>query len=115
MLLPLFDMVLFGGFFGAAVAYRRKPEIHKRLILAATVALAFAAVFRMSFQSPVVFLLVWLSPIFAGMAFDVVTRRRVHPVYVISVAVMAVAFVRTFFTESAGWLPIGRALLAPFV
>lgn len=115
MLLPLVDMLLFGGFFGAAVAYRKRPEIHKRLILAATVALAFAAVARMSFASPVVFLFVWLSPLLAAMAFDVWSRRRVHPVQYVSVAVMGVAFVRVFFMESEGWLRIGRALLAPFV
>ena len=115
LLLPLVDMVLFGGFFGAAVAYRRRPEIHKRLILAATVALAFAAVARMAFVSPVVFLLVWLSPLFAAMAFDVFSKRRIHPVHFISVAVMAVAFVRIFFVESEGWLTVGRALLAPFL
>jgi hypothetical protein len=115
MLLPLVDMVLFAGFFGAAIAYRRRPEIHKRLMLAATVALAFAAVARMAFDSPVVFLLVWLSPLFAAMAFDVYTRRRVHPVYFISVAVLAAAFIRIFYMQSQGWLKIGRALLVPFV
>ena len=115
MLLPLVDMVLFGGFFGAAIAYRGRPEIHKRLILAATVALAFAAVARMSFASPLVFLVVWLSPIFAAMAFDMWSRRRVHVVHYITAAVMGVAFVRIFFMESEGWLRIGRALLAPFV
>jgi hypothetical protein len=115
LLAPLGDMALFGGFFGAAIAYRRRPEIHKRLILAATVALAFAAVGRMSFESPVVFLLVWLSPLFAAMAFDVFTRRRVHPVYFISVSVLAAAFVRIFFMQSPGWLKIGRALLGPFL
>lgn len=115
LLLPLVDMVLFAGFFGAAVAYRRRPEIHKRLILAATVALAFAAVARMSFQSPVMFLLVWLSPMFAAMLFDVFTRGRIHTVNAISVAVMAAAFVRLFFRESEGWLIVGRALLVPFL
>jgi hypothetical protein len=115
MLLPLVDMVLFAGFFGAAIAYRRRPEIHKRLMLAATVTLAFAAVARMAFDSPVVFLLIWLSPLFAAMAFDVFTRRRVHPVYCISVAVLAAAFMRIFFMQSQGWLKIGRALLVPFV
>lgn len=115
MLLPLVDMVLFAGFFGAAIAYRRRPEIHKRLILAATVALAFAAVARISFESPVVFLLVWLSPLFAAMTFDVFTRGRVHPVYFISVAVLTAAFIRIFFVQSQAWLQIGRALLVPFV
>jgi hypothetical protein len=115
LLLPLIDMVLFAGFFGAAIAYRRRPEVHKRLILAATVALAFAAVARMAFESPLVFLVVWLSPLFAAMVFDVFTRRRVHPVHFISATVMTGAFVRIFFMESEGWLRIGRALLAPFV
>jgi len=99
----------------AAIAYRRVPKTHKRLILAATVALAFAAVARMSFRSPVVFLLIWLSPLFAAMAFDVFSRRRVHPVHFVSVAVLTVAFTRVFFMESEGWLKIGRALLVPFV
>ena len=115
LLAPLGDMALFGGFFGAAIAYRRRPEIHKRLILAATVALAFAAVGRMAFASPVVFLLVWLSPLFAAMAFDVCTRRRVHPVSVLSVAVLAAAFLRIFVMQSPGWVQIGRALLLPFL
>src|SRR5262245_44455772 len=44
--IPLGDMVLFGGFFGAAVWYRTKPEIHKRLILLACVAVMFAGAFR---------------------------------------------------------------------
>ena len=114
LILPLVDMVLFAGFFGAAVAYRRQPEIHKRLILAATVALAFAAVGRMEF-SPAVFFLVWLSPLFAAMAFDAFSRRRVHPVHFISVTVFAVAFARIFLMESEGWLKIGRALLLPLV
>jgi len=115
MLLPPVDMVLFAGFFGAAVAYRRRPEIHKRLILAATVALAFAAVARMAFASQLVFLLVWLSPLFAAMALDAFNRRRVHPVHFISGAVMRLRFGRVVFTESEGWLRIGRALLVPLV
>lgn len=115
LLLPLVDMVLFGGFFGAAVAYRRQPEIHKRLILAATIALTFAAIARMSFASPLVFLLVWLSPILAAMAFDVWTRGRVHPVHYISAGAFGVAFVRIFFMDSGGWQKVGRYLLSPFV
>jgi len=44
--IPLGDMVLFGGFFSAAVAFRHKPEIHKRLILLACIAVMFAGAFR---------------------------------------------------------------------
>ena len=115
MLLPLVDMILFAAFFGAAVAYRHKPEMHKRLILAATVALAFAGAFRLPFQSPLVFLVVWLSPMGVAMVFDVITRGRVHMVNVVSTGVLAVAFVRLFYVESETWLVIGRALLTPWL
>jgi hypothetical protein len=49
------------------------------------------------------------------MAFDVVTRGRVHPVHIVSVTAMAIAFVRVFFMESEAWLRIGRTLLVPLV
>ncbi len=114
MLLPLVDMVLFAGFFGTAVAYRRRPEIHKRLVLAATIALAFAAVGRLSL-SPWAFLLVWLTPLFIAMAFDAFTLGRVHGANVIAALILATAFMRIFLMESQAWLRIGRAILVPFV
>jgi hypothetical protein len=46
---PLLDMIVFAPFFAAAVAYRRKPELHKRLMIVATTALLIAAVGRMRF------------------------------------------------------------------
>jgi hypothetical protein len=115
VILPLFDMVLWAGFFGGAIAYRARPEIHKRLMIAATVSLAFAAVARMQIKAPALFYLVWMSPMLAGMAFDLWSRKRVHPAYWISAAAMTVAFARIFFMESEPWLKIGRALLLPFV
>ena len=114
MILPLVDMILFGGFFGGAIVYRNRPEVHKRLIFAATVAVVFAAVARMNLP-PLWFYLVWMAPMLAGVAFDWTTRRRVHPVYLISIAAMTIAFTRVFLMTSEPWLVIGRALLAPFV
>jgi hypothetical protein len=114
MLLPLGDMVLFAGFFGGAVVYRHQPEVHKRLMLAATVALAFAAVARMVLP-PFQFALVWLAPMAAALVFDVVSTGRVHRVNVVTTAVMAVAFVRIFFVESAAWLAVARPMLQPFL
>lgn len=115
MIYPLGDMILFGGFFGAAIAYRRNLEAHKRLMLAATVALAFAAVARMEFPSPAFLYLVWVSPLLAGVGYDLYSRRRVHPVYVISLVAMTIAFPRIWLEESEAWLKIGRALLTPFL
>lgn len=114
LILPIGDMILFGGFFAAAVKYRSKPELHKRLIVAATVALAFAAVARMNFTATP-FFLIWMAPMAALAAFDFISTRRVHYVTVVCSAVMAIAFFRVFLIESEMWLPTGRALMRLFV
>jgi hypothetical protein len=114
LLVTFGDMLLFGSFFAAAVAYRSRPEIHKRWMLAATVALLFAAVGRMKLLDPRPLLAaaVWLSPMFVGMTHDWMTRRRVHSVYIIATVVLFLGALRVLFTESAVWLAIGRPIIA---
>jgi hypothetical protein len=126
--IPLGDMVLFGGFFGAAVAYRRKPEIHKRLVILASVAVMFAAVGRAFTNVGVLLgdpgaplggeparLLIWYLPVLVAMAHDLVKRRRIHPVYWIGVVAMAVAFLRLPYSQTERWHEIARTILAPFI
>jgi hypothetical protein len=116
LLLPLGDMVLWAGFFGAAVAYRRQPEIHKRLIVVATICLAFAAVFRrVPAQQTALFLTLWFTPLAIAMAYDYMKQRRVHPVYLVATPVLLIAFMRVFYMESEGWLRVGRAMLTPLL
>jgi hypothetical protein len=111
--IPLGDMVLFGGFFGAAVAYRSRPEIHKRLVLLASVALMFAGVGRLWFSdSWQLTLTMWYLPVVLAMGYDLLTMRRIHPVYLIGVAVMTVALLRIPFGNSELWLDIARPMLA---
>jgi len=116
LIIPLGDMVLFAGFFIPAVIYRRQPEIHKRLMLLATTALLFAAAGRMesSISMPVAVLL-WLSPVLLGMAYDKWTRRKVHPIYFLGLAILLVGFTRIFLVESEAWLRIGRVIVRAFV
>jgi hypothetical protein len=111
LLITLGDMVLFSAFFAAAVAYRSRPEIHKRLILAATVALLFAAVGRMHLKSFALSELIWLSPLLVGMGHDWRQRRRVHPAYVIGTVGLFVGSLRVLAEDSEAWLAIGRPLL----
>lgn len=114
MIIPLGDMVLFAGFFISAVVYRRRPEIHKRLILLATTALLFAAVGRMQFMPLPVGTVLWFSPVLIGMAYDKWTRGKVHPVYWMGLAAMVIGMMRLALLESELWLPIGRALVRKF-
>lgn len=110
--IPFGDMVLFGSFFAAAVAYRQKPEIHKRLMLLATIAIVFAAAFRLQAAGvprPAA-IAVWYSPLVLAMAYDVWKRGRVHPVYWIGAAAMAFALLRLPFGNTQLWLRVGRPL-----
>jgi len=117
LIIPLGDMVMFGGFFAAAILYRRKREIHKRLILLATVALLFAAIGRLSWllgQGPVA-LLAWLSPLLVAIGYDGVVNRRLHPTYAIGLVILVIGFTRLLLVQSESWLRIGRALLRPLM
>jgi len=114
--IPLVDMLLFGGFFGYAVVYRTKPEIHKRLIVLAFVAFILPGAGRLWFASSVPATIVaWFTPLLVAMGYDLVTRRRVHPVYWLGAAILGVSLLRLPLGESQIWLRVGRALLAPMI
>jgi hypothetical protein len=106
------DMVSFAAWFGAAIWYRAQPEVHKRLMVVATVVLLFAALARWTFVgSGLARAGIWLSPIFIAMVHDWITRRRVHPVYILgSIALFFFTF-RLLVTGSETWLRIGRPIL----
>ena len=102
---PLLDMVFFAPLFAAAVRFRRKPEIHKRLMIVATTVLLVAAVGRMSFVGrPWPLLLVWGSPLLLGAAYDIVRRRAVPWIYLLGiVAIVARAFGARLVGETGMW------------
>jgi hypothetical protein len=117
LLVTMGDMVLFGSLFVAAVAYRRRPEIHKRLMLAATVALLFAAVGRLNdaiIHSPAWAAVVWLSPLLIGMAYDWYSGRRAHAAYIVSLAWLFFGALRLTVVQSVWWQRIGGAILDVF-
>ena len=116
MPIPLGDMALFAGFFGTAVAFRHKPEIHKRLVLLACIAVMFAGAFRLSYVFTLPFqVAVWYLPLAACMVYDRYKRGQVHPVYWLGAVIMAIALLRIPFGETAFWHGIGTKLLTPFL
>ena len=110
LLAPLSDMIVFPLFFGAAVYYRHRPELHKRLMLVATTTLLVAAALRMSFLGEPLprptRLLIWFSPILFGIAYDLIAKRTIHPVYVIGLAALYVLSMRGALVETEMWLSI---------
>jgi len=91
---PLLDMAVFAPLFVAAVYYRFKPQLHKRLMIVATTTLLIAAVARMRFLGtpghPALVMLVWSSPILLAVGYDFAKRRIVHPVYVLGLVLMLI-------------------------
>ncbi|HEY5749474.1 MAG TPA: hypothetical protein VIU12_25575 [Chryseolinea sp.] len=89
---PLRDMVFFAPFLWAGWNWRHKPEIHKRLMIVATTILLIAAVGRMIFLGRPVpewkFLLIWPLPVYIGMVHDFLTKKLIHPVYIIGIFAM---------------------------
>src|SRR4029453_1308899 len=85
LVVPLFDMILFSGFVTAALLRRRNKEAHKRLMLLAYISIVVAAVARLPGilpLGPLVFFALAFVFVIAAAAYDVATRRRLHPVYV---------------------------------
>jgi hypothetical protein len=111
LILPLGDMLLFGGFFAAAIRWRRSPEVHKRLMVLATVALMFAPAGRLSGESLGRFFVIWMAPVVLALAHDLWSLGRIHRTYAIGVPVLIVAFLRVPAMESAAWLAIGRRIV----
>jgi hypothetical protein len=115
VLYNLTDMLLFGAFLALAFAFRGRPELHKRWIIAATAALCGAALGRVVPGNTPQYLLLWLSPILAMIVVDLAMRRRVHPIPVVSAALLVVAFFKVPLFGAPVWREIGTTLLRPFV
>ena len=84
MIFPIGAVVMFAGFMGAALWKRRKPEIHRRLVLLSTVSIITPAIARLPIadHNPVRALLLSLIFVLVAMVHDWRTRGRVHPLYV---------------------------------
>jgi hypothetical protein len=84
LVVPVFDILLFAVFVSAAIVLRRNKEAHKRLMLLAYVSMLTAAVARlpgvMALGPPGFFGLTFVF-VLIGVAYDLFSRRRVHPVY----------------------------------
>jgi len=83
LMVPLFDIFAFSVPFALGIYWRKKPELHRRLLLVASCALTAAAFGRFppNILPPVVFCAGVDSLIVLGLARDLIVNRRVHPVY----------------------------------
>jgi hypothetical protein len=113
--IPLGDMVVFPIFVASALWWRRDKEMHKRLMMMAYISILVAAVARLPGVLPLgpfgffgltfVFLLI-------AILYDLLSRRRVHPVYVWGGVFLAASVpIRLIVSETAAWRAVAALLV----
>jgi hypothetical protein len=82
LVVPLGDMFVFPILVGAGFYFRRRPDVHKRLMLLATISILAAAIARLPFAimraGPPAFFGLTDVFVLACVLYDLVTLRRVH-------------------------------------
>ena len=82
LVVPIGDMTVFAILIGAGFYYRRRPDVHKRLMLLATISILAAAIARLPFAimkaGPPAFFGLTDVFVLACVAYDLITLRRVH-------------------------------------
>jgi hypothetical protein len=99
------DMLMFAGFFGVAIWYRKQPKVHRPAMVVAATALLVAAVARMEFlPSETVRLAIWAMPVLFAMTVEFKQTRTFHPVYLIGLGVFVVrSFSISLIAPTAAW------------
>ena len=118
--LSAFDIIVFAMLVGTALYFRKRPDWHKRFMLSATIVLLGAPMFRavvhslgrgdMAKVSIVSTLLVdaFFLPCFA---YDLLTRRRIHPAYLVALALIVLDQVAQATVVSwTPWIKFSQAL-----
>jgi hypothetical protein len=116
LIVPFWDITCFTVFFWLAVNWRKKPEMHRRLMLIATCALTAAAWGRIPNQT---FAFVWFysgvdALILLGALRDLIVMKRVHRVYWYALPALVVGQVfvmRTLLSGAPWWARIANAIL----
>jgi hypothetical protein len=82
MAIPLFDMLMFSILVGAGFYFRRRPDVHKRLMMLATLSILAAAIARLPFgilkAGPPAFFGLTDLFIVACVVYDLIALKRVH-------------------------------------
>lgn len=118
MAVPLFDMPVFGLLVGLALAYRRRPDIHKRLMLLATLGMLTPAIARIPLGfiqhgGPPVFFGLALLIVFCCIAIDTFKAGKLHPAFAWGAAlIVAMLPLRLLVASTEAWTRFAGWLIA---
>jgi hypothetical protein len=115
LIVPWYDMAAFATFFSLAILWRKKSELHRRMIFIATCGLLSAAFGRFQYLSDHNLFYAGVDAvILLGVVRDILVNRRVHRIYLIALPALIAcqAFVvHTMATGAAWWLRIADRVL----
>lgn len=116
LVVPLGTVFVFAILAGVAIFYRRRSDIHKRLMLLATLSILTPAIARIPWEAfraigPPLFLGLTDACVFAFVAYDTVRNRRLHPafgwgaLFFVASQPLRILLARTaLWTQFASWL-----------
>ncbi|MFN5549014.1 MAG: hypothetical protein ACK5BJ_07665 [Bacteroidota bacterium] len=107
----LISAIIFFAFVCLAIAYRTKPQSHKRFMLLATIILLWPAWFRWrhyfpSVQEPHIWFAIVLADalIFVSFAWDWIKNKRIHPALLFGgIFIVAEQCIELMLFDSSGW------------
>jgi hypothetical protein len=109
LVVPLFDVIVFGVLTGAGLYFRRKPQIHKRLMMLAGLAIvtpAFARIQLDFIRNRDIKTILLMADVFAliYIAYDTLTHRRLHPACLFAGLVIAASVpLRFAIADTQAW------------
>jgi hypothetical protein len=112
VIVPFLTVIVFPVLVGTALVYRRTPDVHKRLMLIATLELVTAGVARIpgAGSMPLFFVLTDLGLV-AMLAYDLLSHRRFHPATVWGgLLLVSTQMLRTVAGGTAAWIAFARLL-----
>jgi hypothetical protein len=116
LIVAFYDMAAFTAAFALAIAWRGSPEVHRRLMLIASIGLSVAAVTRFPpWIVPQNWGYVFVDGLIAlGAARDLLVSRRIHPVYLWALPILIVfqaAANAVYLAHPAAWMKIAYAII----
>jgi hypothetical protein len=114
--IPFNDMIFFTGTLASAAWWRKRPDVHRRLMYIATCLLTAAAFARYPFIT--IYALRWYAGVdillLLGVAYDLTVHRRVHMAYALALPPILAGQVFAmwlFIARPHWWLAFGRHLI----
>jgi hypothetical protein len=117
LIIPLGDMLIFSVLVGVALYYRRKLDIHKRLMLMAAINVLTPAIARIPLDfitsnGPLAFFGLTDLCLLACIAFDTIKHRRLHPAFLWGgIFLIAMQPLRLLFAATNAWMNVAAALV----